>query len=186
MQRLKLTNWIAFSTIVLLLGAVWIWFSITPPGSTTQGDIPAPQQGFLAPDFHLRTFNGESYTLSELRGNPVLINFWASWCPPCRSEMPAIQRVYDEFQDRGFTVLAVNTTYQDNLGDAITFAQIRNLTFPILLDRDASVTNLYEVRSLPTTFFIDPQGIISDVVVGGPMSEALLRIRTEQIMEGIP
>ena len=100
--------------------------------------------------------------------------------------MPAIQRVYDEFRDRGFTVLAINTTYQDNLGDAITFAQIRNLTFPILLDRDAHVANLYELRSLPTTFFIDPDGIISEVVVGGPMSEALLRIRTEQILAGIP
>jgi peroxiredoxin len=185
-QRINITTWFAFSTIVLLFGAAWIWFSVAPPGSTTQGDIPAPQQGFLAPDFHLTTLNGESYTLSELRGAPVLINFWASWCPPCRSEMPAIQRVYDEFQDQGFTVLAVNTTYQDNLGDAITFAQIRKLTFPILLDRDASVANLYEVRSLPTTFFVDPQGIISEVVVGGPMSEALLRIRTEQIMEGIP
>ena len=186
MRRLNLTIWITFSAIVLLLGAVWIWFSITPPGSTTQGDIPAPQQGFLAPDFHLTTFAGDSYTLSDFRGKPILINFWASWCPPCRTEMPAIQRVYDEFQDRGFTVLAVNTTYQDDLGDAITFAQIRKLTFPILLDRDASVANLYDVRSLPTTFFVDPQGIISEVVIGGPMSEALLRIRAEQIMEGIP
>ena len=186
MRRLNLTTWIAFSATVLLLGAAWIWFSITLPGSTTQGNIPAPQQGFLAPDFHLTTFAGDSYTLSELRGKPVLINFWASWCPPCRSEMPAIQRVYDEFQDQGFTVLAVNTTYQDDLGEAIIFAQIRKLTFPILLDRDASVANLYEVRSLPTTFFVDPQGIISEVVVGGPMSEALLRIRAEQILEGNP
>ena len=186
MQRLNLKIWITFSAIVLLLAAVWIWFSITLPGSTTQGRIPAPQQGFLAPDFNLTTFSGDSYTLSELRGKPVLINFWASWCPPCRSEMPAIQRVYDEFQDQGFTVLAVNTTYQDDLGDAITFAQIRKLTFPILLDRDASVANLYEVRSLPTTFFVDSQGIISEVVIGGPMSEALLRIRTEQILDGNP
>lgn len=186
MRRLNLTIWIAFSFMVLVLGAIWIWLSITPPGTTTQGDIPAPQQGFLAPDFNLTTFAGDSFTLSELRGKPVLINFWASWCPPCRTEMPAIQRVYDEFQDQGFTVLAVNTTYQDDLGDAITFAQIRKLTFPVLLDRDASVANLYDVRSLPTTFFVDPQGIISEVVIGGPMSEALLRIRAEQILEGNP
>jgi cytochrome c biogenesis protein CcmG/thiol:disulfide interchange protein DsbE len=159
---------------------------IAPPGSTTQGDIPAPQQGFQAPDFQLSTNIGETYKLSELRGNPVLINFWASWCPPCQSEMPAIQRVYDEFKDQGFKVLAVNTTYQDDLGDAITFAQTRKLTFPILLDRDASAANLYEVRALPTTFFLDPHGIISEVVVGGPMSEALLRIQVEQILEGSP
>lgn len=100
--------------------------------------------------------------------------------------MPAIQKAYDEFQDQGFVVLAVNSTHQDNLGDAITFAQIRKLTFPILLDRDGSVGNLYEVRSLPTTFFVDPQGKIQDVVVGGPMAEALLRIRVQQLLEQSP
>ena len=100
--------------------------------------------------------------------------------------MPAIQKVYDEFQDQGFFVLAVNSTNQDNLGDAITFAQIRKLTFPILLDKDGSVSDLYEVRSLPTTFFVDPQGIIQEVVIGGPMSEALLQIRVEQLMEQSP
>jgi len=175
-----------FSILVLTIGAAWIWLSTAPMGSTTQGDIPAPQEGFLAPDFRLETFDKEGYTLSELRGKPVLINFWASWCPPCRSEMPAIQKVYDEFQDQGFFVLAVNSTHQDNLGDAITFAQIRKLTFPILLDRDGSVGDLYEVRALPTTFFVDSQGIIQEVVVGGPMSEALLQIRVEQLMEQSP
>jgi alkyl hydroperoxide reductase subunit AhpC len=100
--------------------------------------------------------------------------------------MPAIQKVYEEFQDQGFVVLAVNSTHQDNLGDAITFAQIRKLTFPILLDKDGSVSDLYEVRSLPTTFFVDPQGIIQEVVIGGPMSEALLQIRVEQLMEQSP
>lgn len=100
--------------------------------------------------------------------------------------MPAIQNIYDKFQDQGFVVLAVNSTHQDNLGDAITFAQIRKLTFPILLDKDGSVGDLYEVRSLPTTFFVDPQGIIQEVVVGGPMSEALLQIRVEQLMEQSP
>ncbi len=174
------------SIFVLISAAAWIWLSAAPQGNTTQGGIPAPQEGFQAPDFQLETFTGDEYTLSELRGMPVLINFWASWCPPCRSEMPAIQRVYDEFQDQGFVVLAVNSTHQDNLGDAITFAQIRKLTFPILLDRDGSVGNLYEVRSLPTTFFVDPQGKIQDVVVGGPMAEALLRIRVQQLLEQSP
>lgn len=183
MKRINLTIWYFFSATMLLAGAVWIWISIAPQGSTTQGDTPAPQKGFLAPDFELTTFDGESYRLSELRGEPILINFWASWCPPCRSEMPAIQQVYDEFKDQGLTVLAINTTYQDNLGDAIAFAQIRKLTFPILLDRTGSAANLYEIHSLPTTFFVDPDGIISEVIVGGPMAEALLRIRVEQIMD---
>jgi thiol-disulfide isomerase/thioredoxin len=186
MNRLTITTWSMFSLLVLTIGATWIWLSVTPLSSTTQGDIPAPQEGFLAPDFRLETFGRDGYTLSELRGKPVLINFWASWCTPCRSEMPAIQQVYEEFQDQGFVVLAVNSTHQDNLGDAITFAQIRKLTFPILLDKDGSVSDLYEVRALPTTFFVDPQGIIQEVVIGGPMSEALLQIRVEQLMEQSP
>ena len=186
MRNITLTRLFAFSLLLLSLGAIWIWLSLAPPGSTTQGDIPAPQKGFLAPDFELETLDHTVYKLSDLRGNPVLINFWASWCPPCRSEMPAIQNVYDEYRDQGFEVLAVNSTHQDSLGDAITFAQIRRLTFPILLDRDGSVGNLYEIRSLPTSYFIDKNGIIQDVVIGGPMAEALLKIRAEQLFADSP
>lgn len=186
MQKIKLPYFIGLSVALLLIGAAWIKISVPPAGSTTQGEIQAPQKGFTAPDFTLETFEKDSYTLSEIRGKPVLVNFWASWCPPCRSEMPAMQRVYEDFQDQGFIVLAVNSTHQDNLGDAITFAKIRKLTFPILLDQDGGVGALYDVRSLPTSFFINPQGIIEDVVVGGPMSEALLRIRVEQLLENAP
>ena len=186
MNRFSIRTWSLFSFLILIINAAWIWLSIANEGNTTQGDIPAPQVGFQAPDFELETFAGDRYLLSELRGRPVLINFWTSWCPPCRSEMPAIQKVYDEFQDQGFIVLGVNSTHQDNLGDAITFTQIRKLSFPILLDRDGSVGSLYEVRALPSTFFVDPQGIIQEVVIGGPMSEALLRIRAEQLMEQSP
>lgn len=178
------TIWIGFSIIILVLGGFWIWLSAVEPDSTTQGLIPAPKQGFLAPDFSLSSYGGDPVKLSELRGKPVLINFWASWCPPCRTEMPAIQNVYDDYKNQDFVVLAVNTTYQDNLGDAISFAQIRNLTFPILLDQDGGAANLYEIRALPTTFFIDADGIVKEVVVGGPMSETLLQIRSKQLVEG--
>ena len=186
MKNIKLSYFIGFSLAILLLGAAWIWISRSPEGSTPQGEIQAPQKGFSAPDFTLQTFEGESFNLSDLRGKAILVNFWASWCPPCRSEMPAMQRVYEDFQDQDFLVLAVNSTHQDNLGDAITFAQYHKLDFPILLDQDGSAGRSYDVRSLPTSFFIDPDGIIQDVVVGGPMSEALLRIRAEQLLEANP
>jgi len=186
MNTIRYPYFVALSAVILLLGAVLVWYSRSPDGGTTQGEIRAPQVGFSAPDFTLQTSEGESYKLSELRGNAILVNFWASWCPPCRSEMPAMKRVYEDFQDQGFVVLAVNSTHQDNLGDAIAFAQDLNLTFPILLDRDGTAGSSYAVRSLPTSFFIDPDGIIHDVVVGGPMSEALLRIRTEQLLEENP
>ena len=175
-----------FYTLTLLLGAGWIWVSAASPNSTTSGLIPAPQERFLAPDFSLQTPSGETFTLSDLRGQPVLINFWASWCPPCRSEMPAMQRVYNDFNEKGFTVLAINVTNSDSLDEAIAFAQLHKLTFPILLDHDGSIDRTYRVRSLPTSFFVDGEGEIREVVVGGPMSEALLRVRVEQLFQEPP
>ena len=175
-----------FYTLTMLLGAAWIWVSATSPHSTTSGLIPAPQEGFLAPDFSLQTPSGETITLSDLRGRPVLINFWASWCPPCRSEMPAMQRVYNDFNEKGFTVLAVNLTHNDRLDKALAFAELHKLTFPILLDLDGSIDHSYQVRSLPTSFFVDGEGVIRKVVVGGPMPEALLRVRVEQLFQEPP
>jgi cytochrome c biogenesis protein CcmG, thiol:disulfide interchange protein DsbE len=172
-----------FSIFVLLAGAAWIWASAAPPGSTTGGRIPAPKAGFLAPDFLLKDPQGETLQLAELAGQPVLVNLWASWCPPCRAEMPTMQRVYEEYQDQGFVILAVNATNQDSLNAASNFVESLGLTFPILLDPSGEVSAAYEVRALPTSFFIDREGIIREVVVGGPMSEALLRIRVQQILE---
>ena len=177
-------RWTFFSLAILILAAGWVWASRAPAGSTTAGAIPAPRQGFLAPDFSLGTSTGETIHLAGLRGRPVLINLWASWCAPCRAEMPALQRVYEDYQDQGITILAVNATDQDQVDKAIAFGQEYGLTFPILFDLDGSVSRQYLLRALPTSFFVDPQGIIREVVVGGPMSEALLRIRVEQLLEG--
>jgi cytochrome c biogenesis protein CcmG, thiol:disulfide interchange protein DsbE len=171
------------SLVLLLTGAIWIWWSRAPEGSTTQGAIPAPQKGFLAPDFTLQTGDGDTVQLSELRGRPVVVNVWTSWCPPCREEMPALQRVYQDYKERGVVVLGLNSTVQDQRGEALAFAAEQGLTFPILLDEDGEATRLYQVRALPTTFFIDAQGMIQEVIAGGPMSEALLRIRVEQLIK---
>ncbi|GAB4397655.1 MAG: TlpA disulfide reductase family protein [Anaerolineales bacterium] len=172
-----------FFSFILLLGLVWIWVSADPQGrATTQGNIPAPQVGFAAPEFTLTTLQGDSLTLSDLRGQAVLLNVWASWCPPCRAEMPAMQQVYAEYAERGFTVLAINLTAQDSRSAAAAFVAENGLTFPILLDESGSVANAYRAASLPTSFFIRPDGIIEEVIIGGPMAEALLRTRIERIL----
>jgi cytochrome c biogenesis protein CcmG, thiol:disulfide interchange protein DsbE len=178
---LKRFNLLSF--LVLIAGAGWTWLSAAQYDETTQGRIPAPQTGFLAPAIRLQTYEGEVISLAELRGRPVLINMWASWCPPCRAEMPAMQRVYEEYESQGFTILAVNTTYQDDLNRAMEFADELGLTFPILLDLDGQVSRQYQIRAMPTSFFVDGEGIIRDVVLGGPLSEALLRVRVQQLLE---
>lgn len=173
-------NWIGLVT--LLLGLAWIWFSRAPEGATTAGLIPAPQAGFLAPAFSLSSLDGQTVSIDELRGQVILVNVWATWCPPCRAEMPAMQRVYEEYHAQGFEILAVNSTAQDALGNLGPFITEYELTFPILLDESGSVTRLYRVVSLPTSFFIGRDGVISEVVIGGPMDEALLRARIENLL----
>lgn len=178
--------WNLISILILITSAVWIWASRADPKATTGGGIPAPMQGFQAPDFELNTMQGESVRLSTLRGRPVLVSLWASWCPPCKAEMPAFEQVYRQYADQGFTILAVNASNQDSLADAKAFVQANSLTFPILLDTQGQVAQLYNLRSLPTSFFISRDGVIREVVVGGPMSEAGLQIRVERLLEGIP
>ncbi|MCB9135272.1 MAG: redoxin domain-containing protein [Anaerolineales bacterium] len=178
----KLTPYHLFALMLLLAGAIWIVLTAAIPGTTTQGKIPAPRAGFLAPDFTLTTADGNTITLSELRGHPVIVNLWASWCGPCRAEMPALQRVHETYKDTGLLLLAVNATPQDSEAAALTFATELGLTFPILFDAAGEVSRLYELRALPSTYFIGPDGTIQEVVIGGPMAEALLRTRVEQLL----
>ncbi len=174
-----------FYGLILILGLAWLWYS-SNPGAATGGKIPAPQAGFLAPNFTLQTLDGQPIELSDLRGKVVLVNIWASWCPPCRAEMPAIERTWQDFRDQGFIVLAVNSTAQDQLPTVQAFVAQNSLTFPIPLDDSGEVTRLYRVASLPTSFFIGRDGVIREVVIGGPMAEALLRSRVEQLLKETP
>ena len=168
--------------LILALGAGWIFLSADKEGVSTAGQIPAPQKGFLAPDFSLETLEGKSVTLSDLRGKVVLLNFWATWCPPCRAEMPAFQQAYADYKDEGFVVLAVNATAQDSAEEVAKFIDEYGLSFPIVLDRTGEVNQLYLVQSLPTSFFIDKDGVIQEVVVGG-LAEAMVRARVEKLLK---
>lgn len=179
-------RWLGMMAAVLLLGMGWVGLSAVPELSTTGGLIPSPREGFLAPDFSLDLLGGGTKTLSDQRGKVVVINLWASWCPPCRAEMPALQRVYDANRDRPLEILAVNTTYQDSESEATAFIQALGLNFPVLFDRTGDVGRQYLLRAMPTTFFVDHEGVIAKVIIGGPMSEATLQTTVEDLLQKVP
>ncbi len=181
-----LRRWWAFTLAILLLGAGWTWYFRVPATVASVGQIPSPREGFPAPDFTLDALGGEAATLSAYRGKVVVLNLWASWCGPCRAEMPALQKVYVANRERGLEVLAVNSTFQDSETDARAFVQELGLAFPILLDRDGAVSQRYLLRALPSTFFIDRQGVIRSVIVGGPMSEAVVQTKIEALLQEGP
>lgn len=127
---------------------------------------PQPEVGSYAPDFALPSLDGEQIRLSELRGQRVLLNFWATWCGPCRQEMPAIQARYN----RGdFAVLAVD--FGETRQQVQSFVDEIGVALPVVLDEDGSVQELYRVRGYPTTFFIDAEGIIRFLHIGEMSTE---------------
>ena len=131
------------------------------------GNGALPLEGQPAPDFTLKTLDGSTITLSKLQGQSVLINFWASWCTPCRAEMPEIVRVYEAHKADGLVVLAINMTFQDSLPEAQAFTKKFHMPFPVLLDDTGAVArDAYRVPVLPMSFFVDRKGIIAHRQIG--------------------
>jgi len=166
----------------LILGLAWIGLSADRLGTSTNGLIPAPQKGFLAPDFALQTMSGKEYKLSDLRGQVVVVNLWASWCGPCRLEMPALNKIHEEYKGDGLVILAVNSTTQDSPAAVDAFIAQFDLKFLVLMDEQGTVARLYELSALPTTFFIGRDGVVHRVVVGGPLAESTLRTEIESLL----
>jgi peroxiredoxin len=140
------------------------------PVVATLGDSTgaAPAAGDRAPDFTLADLDGNEVRLSDLRGRPVIINFWATWCGPCRIEMPELQEAYEEHQDEDLAVLAVNREENPDTVRSFFYEELA-LTFTPLLDTQATVADLYRVFNLPTTFFVDEGGTIT-AVHRGPLT----------------
>lgn len=171
----------ALIVAALVAGAAWTWWSRVEAGSNGNPN-ELPRVGFKAPDFSLSDSQGALISLSDLRGQVVIVNLWTSWCPPCQKEMPALQEVHESYSNQGVVILAVNATNQDDAEAALAFGEELGLTFPILFDYDGQVSEQYRLQSLPTTYFIGTDGTIREIVVGGPMSEALLRVRVQQLL----
>jgi len=125
-----------------------------------------PKVGSLAPDFTLPTLDGGAVTLSQLRGHPIIINFWASWCVPCRAEAPELQRAHEQYRAQGLIILGMNDTSTDTRDNASAFVKEFHLDYAIPMDEKGEVSNLYRVPGLPTTFFVDAQGVIRNLIMG--------------------
>jgi len=135
-----------------------------------------------APEFNLATPDGKNVALAQLRGKVVFLNFWATWCSPCRAEMPSMEQLHKEFQDQGLAMVAVDVG--ESPKQVTLMAEFR-LSFPSLLDENSEVSALYGVRGLPTTFLIDRDGRIVGTVLGArdwgsPDGRALIRSLLER------
>lgn len=149
-------------TAGLLLALTLGGCSEDKPAPSTPGQVAIGQP---APDFTLGDLQGRSYTLSQLRGKVVIVNFWATWCPPCRAEMPSMERLHRELSGEGLVMLAVNIE-KDGRRTVGQFLASTPHSFPILLDEQEMVQRRYGVNKFPESFIIRKDGIIDDKVVG--------------------
>jgi len=137
----------------------------TPQANKPAGDVKTGNKiGEMAPDFTLKTTDDHDIKLSDYRGKNIILNFWASWCGPCRYEMPALQSTHENWSKADVIVLAINV--QDGFGNARDYAKANGLTFTIPVDIPGKVAELYGARGLPTSFFIDSDGVIKSIKVG--------------------
>ncbi|KAA0956380.1 TlpA family protein disulfide reductase [Planococcus sp. ANT_H30] len=173
---------------ILLLAAIGIMALnfFTKSESTKQSETITPTStglslGAKAPDFTLIDQHGQTVQLSDYRGKKVILNFWATWCPPCRAEMPHMQQFHENNLDGDVEILAVNLTEQDNGEQAIrSFIDEFGLTFTMPMDETGSVAQTYQIRTVPTTYILNTKGEIAQKIIG-PMDEQIMKNQTDSI-----
>jgi len=172
-------KWVPMIIVLFLLG--WAVYDFIDTKSNRlniatneDGDVLVGLDvGYQAPDFELETLSGEVIRLSDFKGEKVMINFWASWCGPCRSEMPDMEKFY---HDKDVKILAVNVTDTErSLSHVTDFIDEISATFPVLLDENRDVSNLYKIQPLPTTFMVDSSGIINFKTYGAMNYDSMVR-----------
>jgi len=151
---------IAMILLLVLIG-YGIWQALAA-GQTKEVGLAV---GDTAPDFTLPTLNDEPIQLSQLRGKPVIINFWATWCPPCQREMPDLEKFYSDYQSH-VEFLSVNLTSQDRREKVASFIEQYGVTFPVVLDTKGKILKLYNIQTIPTTYILDENGVIRKKALG--------------------
>lgn len=160
----------AFYALIAI--AVCSFVAVSLYKSYTTAQQKEPLRTMQATDFELQTLDGDTMSLHDQRGKVVILNFWASWCEPCRYEMPHFQSFYERYQQE-VEIIAVNVTSKDHIADVEAFRDTYRLTFPILLDETGDISTMYGAFSIPTTVILDRDGQVVHEVVG-PMEEAML------------
>lgn len=145
-------HWLAFGAVLIALGGALAWAALNLE--------PGVEVGDRAPAYSAPSLDGEEVALADFRGRPVLLNVWATWCGPCRVEMPSIQRLFDAYRDRGFVVLAVSVDPGHARAEVARFAEEYALTFPILHDPASRVSEIFRTRGVPETIILDGEGRI--------------------------
>ena len=164
----------------LLAGALLLICSVAASAQALK-----PWSGGATPALELTGLDGAVHRLADYRGKTVLVNFWATWCEPCRAEMPSIERLRAAMEGKPFAVLAVNVGESDRV--ARDFAEKLPVTFTVLLDRDGGVTRLWRARVLPASYLIDPEGVIRYSYYGDlDWSSDAVRGRIESLMRKAP
>jgi len=178
--------WGVLIGLVLILGAGWILLSRNMieqsqlTGGNAAGLEPAPVAGHPAPDFELTAVDGTTIRLSDYRGKPVILNFWATWCAPCRAEFPEFQEAAVDNADR-LVIIGVNNTSADQADQVPDFLQEFGITFPIVYDtNDGATVETYRILGLPTTIFIDSNGIVNEVFTG-PLNKAYIESKISEL-----
>jgi len=171
----------ALPLLVLLLAAcgpkTQTSTTTTTPEAATFGRITAVEkdviarQGGMAPNFTWKDESGAEHSLSEYRGRVVMVNFWGTWCPPCRAELPDIVKVRDEYGPKGFEVIGVALERNDDLNVLRKFAERNNLRYPIVLADETVPTAYGSISAVPTTFIVDREGKVRNVVMGMQSAE---------------
>ena len=158
------------SIISIWFAAILLIYTTNVGADKNIQTLPKLAEPFIAPDFTLKGEDGNTYRLKDYRGKIVILNFWATWCPPCREEMPSMERAWRQIKDKGIVMLGINVG--EDADTIFEFTGQYSMTFPLPMDINGEVVKQYPIRGLPTTYIIDPAGMATHRAVGSRVWDA--------------